>query len=61
MVKFVAGILIGASVVAIADDVQFTKGPALVYMPAGVTPDGNVHAIPMDADGYVICSDAKKP
>lgn len=56
MIRFIAGMLIGASVIAFADDIQFTKGPALVYMPAGVTPNGNVHAIPMDEKGFVICS-----
>jgi hypothetical protein len=62
MIKFALGILLGSSVVAVAEwKAADTTGTATqLYMPGGAGPDGNVHPIPLDADGFVICSKGEK-
>jgi hypothetical protein len=66
MIKFALGILLGSSAVAVAEwkasDIPTTTTGLTVqlYMPAGVGPDNNIRPIPLDVDGFVICSKGEK-
>jgi len=72
----VIGFLVGAAVVATADDFQYgfhsefntvtatplSLSPVRNFIYAGgEKPDGSGAAIKMDEDGYVLCSDKAKP
>lgn len=62
MIKFTLGILIGASVVAIADDKQHSwiATDTFAILNAGESPTHKTKTIQVDEEGYVICSDIKK-
>lgn len=55
--KIAIGIVIGASVTAVAQDFKTTSEIyKLMYPAAGVNPDGNTAAIKVDNNGRVYCS-----
>ncbi len=69
MKNFLAGcifcLIVMGVIAAVGDDlkvgtVQFPMNMK-TYLNAGVGPDNNMAPIHVDKDGYVICSDEKKP